>query len=112
MPNPKHSLHSKEGKRMARRLSPKQQGLLRGVRKRGLSPALYYRRSGNKTGVSVHVPSLDMKRNLSRKRGKQATIKSTKTVKRYPHAYETARQAGAKKRTIKRALKTKKKINF
>ena len=86
---------------MLRRLTPKQKALLRNVRRRGLLPKLY-QRSSNRSGVSVHVPSLDLKR--------KAKVRNLKTVKKFPHAYDTEAQAAAPRRRVKRALKSKKKV--
>jgi len=90
---------------MARKLTPRQKKIVSHLRSRGLSVRVYSRASGNRSGVSVHDPRNDMQR-----KGKKKNVASVKKVRRYPQAHDTLAQHKAKKKLVKRALKSKKRV--
>lgn len=115
MPNPVYHENSKEGRRMKRRLTPRQKAIVKKLRSKGL-PVKLYRRAGARSGVSVHDPYVDMVRKANtpkklaknrRKRYKNMTKAQRARVKKSPHAYDTKRQQKATKKKVAQARASK-----
>ena len=92
MPNPVKPLRTMKG------LTSKQKALVKKVKARGLKP-MAYRRKANRNKISVHNPFLDVRR--------KARVPKYRPilVNKYPHAYDTKKQARSVVRKVKKVPK-------
>ena len=102
MPNPLFGIQTKKGKKFAKKLTPKQKAIVRRLRGAGLKNKniKFYRRAGNRSGVSVHDPFQDFAKDAR---------SNTKSAKKYPQAFDTSAQARGSK-SFKSVLTKKSKI--
>jgi len=83
MPNPVKKLNPATFKRLSKR----QKTMVANLKKKFGNRNLYtYRRKGNNNKISVHNPTMDIRR--------KAKIGSDRSVKKYPHASDTKKQSG------------------